>query len=222
MKAMILAAGRGERMRPLSDRLPKPLLSVGGKRLIEYRLEALRAAQISECVINISYQANKIRDFLGDGKKWGLSIQYSDEGKQPLESAGGIIKALPFFDNDLFVLINADIWTDYDLNYLPAELTGLAHLVLVDNPQHNSDGDFYFDSDRLARKGTAKLTYSGISVFNPDLFKNCKPGRQSLKPILLNAIEQNLVSGEHYHGQWLDIGTPERFNQIQKLVGNQP
>ncbi len=221
MKAMILAAGRGQRMRPLSDKLPKPLLMVGSKRLIEYRLDALRSAQINECVINVSYQADMIREFLGDGKQWGLSIQYSDEGDEPLESAGGIIKALPLLGADLFVLINADIWTDYDLKLLPTTLGGLAHLVMVDNPQHNPDGDFCLKSDRLISKGTTKLTYSGISVFNPELFKNFIPGRRPLKPILLKAIEQNLVSGEHYRGQWSDIGTPERLRQVQKLLTNQ-
>ena len=220
MKAMILAAGRGERMRPLSDSTPKPLMEVGGKKLIEYRLEALRAAQVYECVINLSYRAKQIRDFLGDGKRWGVSIQYSDEGDTPLESAGGIINALPLLGDNLFILINADIWTDYNISLLPNKLAGLAHLVMVNNPQHNPEGDFYLESGMLVSKAVQKFTYSGIGVFNPTLFKNRKPGRQALKPILLNAIEQKLASGEYYRGQWSDIGTPERLTEIQSITEN--
>ncbi|MBN1378279.1 MAG: nucleotidyltransferase family protein [Gammaproteobacteria bacterium] len=215
MKAMLLAAGRGERMRPLTDKSPKPLLKVGGKSLIEYRLESLSKAGINECVINLSYRAEQIRESLADGKRWGLSIQYSYEGEQPLESAGGIIHALPLLGDKPFILVNSDIWTDYDFNRMPAQLPGLAHLVMVDNPEHNPAGDFSLHQGIVSESGPNKLTYSGIGIYHPLLFKNYSAGKRPLRPVLVQAMRQGEISGEHYHGQWQDIGTPERLFHLR-------
>jgi MurNAc alpha-1-phosphate uridylyltransferase len=218
MKAMILAAGRGERMRPLTDDIPKPLLQIGHKSLIEYRLESLRDAGISDCVINLSYRAQQIREYLGDGKRWNLKIQYSHEGEQPLESAGGIIQALPLLGNEPFILLNADIWTDFNLSLLPVKQKSLAHLVMVDNPEHNPAGDFSLHQGMLGNNGRSMLTYSGIGIYHPLLFSGYAPGKRPLKPILVNAIEQKQVSGEYYSGNWSDIGTPERLAQLNRSV----
>ena len=216
MKAMILAAGRGERMRPLTDEIPKPLLEVHGKTLVEYRLESLRAAGIHECVINLSYKAKQIEDYLGDGNRWDMSIQYSHEGDDPLESAGGIIQALPLLGENPFVLTNADIWTDFNFQNLPAKLTDLAHLIMVNNPEHHPNGDFSLKNGTLRSTGTDRLTYSGIGIYSPLLFKNYAPGKQALKPILLQAMKQNQITGQHYSGTWFDIGTPERLEQLNQ------
>lgn len=215
MKAMILAAGRGERMRPLTDSIPKPLLSVGPKSLIEYRLESLGNAGITDCIINLSYRAGQIRDCLGDGRRWNLNIHYSYEGEQPLESAGGIIQALAMLGNDPFIAMNADIWTDFDLKQLPFQPDGLAHLVMVDNPQHNPAGDFSLQKNKIHNSGPNMLTYSGIGVYRPPLFSAYTPGKRKLKPVLAKAIEQGRVSGQHFHGRWFDVGTPERLANLR-------
>lgn len=215
MKAMILAAGRGERMRPLTDSIPKPLLTVGPKSLIEYRLESLGNAGITDCIINLSYRAAQIRDYLGDGHRWNLSIHYSYEGEQPLESAGGIIQALALLGEEPFIVMSADLWTDFDLTQLPVRPDSLAHLVMVDNPQHNPAGDFSLQRDKIDNSGPNMLTYSGIGVYQPLLFSGYAPGRRQLKPVLAKAIEQNRVSGQYFHGCWSDIGTPERLANLR-------
>ena len=211
---MILAAGRGERMRPLTDTLPKPLLKVGGKMLIEYHLEKLKAANITEVIINHAWLGNKIEQALGDGSRYGLSLRYSPEG-EALETAGGIINALPLFNNENFIVINGDIFCDYDFAALPAALSGIAHLVLVNNPPQHSQGDFVLtQSGLIEAEGENKLTFSGIGVYHPDLFKDYPQGKQALAPILRDAMQKHQVSGESYTGIWHDIGTPDRLNEL--------
>lgn len=213
MKAMILAAGRGERMRPLTETTPKPLLHVGGQCLIEYHLHALARAGVRDIVINHSWLGQHIVDYLGDGRRYEVSITYSAEGNTPLETAGGIIQALPLLADAPFILVNGDIWTDYDFTCLPQTLSGKAHLVLVDNPVHHREGDFALDEDTLRNTGT-KLTYSGIGVYSPALFYGLPTGERPLAPLLRTAIDRGEISGEWYHGQWWDIGTPERLREL--------
>ncbi len=219
MKAMILAAGRGERMRPLTDNLPKPLLKVGGKMLIEYHLEKLKAANITDVIINHAWLGSKIEKALGDGSRYGLNIQYSAEG-EALETAGGILNALPLLtdaDNksEAFIVINGDIFCDYNISNLPSSLSGLAHLLLVDNPEHNPEGDFELtDTALVEQAGENKKTFSGIGVYHPDLFKDYPNGKLALAPVLRKAMDQKLVTGELHHGLWHDIGTPERLAEL--------
>lgn len=217
MKAMILAAGRGERMRPLTDSLPKPLLKVGGKMLIEYHLEKLKAAQITDVVINHAWLGEKIEQALGDGSRYGLNIIYSREG-EALETAGGILNALPLLrgaSGEAFLVINGDIFCNYDITSLPSTLSGLAHLVLVENPPHHPEGDFVLESSGLVSHVAGdKKTFSGIGIYHPDLFKGYQQGKLALAPVLRQAMEQQQVSGELYGGTWHDIGTPERLSEL--------
>lgn len=214
---MILAAGRGERMRPLTDRTPKPLLPVGGKPLIEYHLEALAAAGVAEVVINLSWLAERIPPALGQGERWGLRIHYSYEGPQPLETAGGIRHALAQLGDEPFLVVNGDVWTDYPLARLRAP-EGLAHLVLVDNPPHHEQGDFVLE-DGVVRDGDgARLTFSGIGVYRPELFAGLPPGPARLAPILRQAMARGAVSGEHYRGRWIDVGTPQRLAELDQQL----
>jgi len=217
MKALILAAGRGERMRPLTETTPKPLLRVGGQCLIEYHLHALASAGVKEIVINHSWLGQQIVDALGDGHRYGVDIVYSAEGEPPLETAGGIIQALPLLDHAPFILVNGDIWTDYDFSRLPQTLDGMAHLVLVANPRHHREGDFALATHILKNSGD-KLTYSGIGVYSPALFANLPAGVRPLAPLLRAAVERGEISGEWYRGQWWDIGTPERLQQLDTLL----
>ena len=214
---MILAAGRGERMRPLTDNLPKPLLKVAGKMLIEYHLEKLKAAQITEVVINHAWLGEKIEQALGDGSRYGLTIHYSAE-VEALETAGGIINALPLLQderNNEFIVINGDIFCDYELSNLPSSLSGLAHLLLVENPEHHLQGDFTLtNSGLLEQTGENKQTFSGIGVYHADLFKDYPKGKLALAPILRKAMDQQQVTGEFYQGIWHDIGTPERLSEL--------
>ncbi len=222
---MILAAGRGERMRPLTDNLPKPLLKVGGKMLIEYHLEKLKAANITDVIINHAWLGSKIEKALGDGSHYGLNIQYSAEG-EALETAGGILNALPLLtgaDNksEAFIVINGDIFCDYDIANLPVSLSGLAHLVLVNNPEHNPEGDFVITKSGVVEQaGKNKLTFSGIGIYHPDLFNDYPNGKLALAPVLRKAMEQQLVSGELYQGFWHDIGTPERLSELDLYLKN--
>lgn len=211
MKAMILAAGRGERMRPLTDFTPKPLLEAGGKPLIAHHLEALRSAGIREVVINLAHLGEKIRAALGDGRALGLTITYSREPQGALETGGGILQALPLLGSGPFVVVNGDVWTDYPFSRLPVSPPGLAHLVLVDNPPQHPEGDFALCGERIMSGGTLLLTFSGISVLRPELFAQCAPGRFPLTPLLRQAMAQGQVSGEYYGGAWFDIGTPQRL-----------
>ncbi len=218
MRAMLLAAGLGERMRPLTENTPKPLLRVGGRCLIEYHLDRLVAAGFTEIVINLAYLGQQIEQMLGTGARYGAQINYSDEGSEPLGTAGGIIHALPLLGNSPFLVVNSDIWCDYPLIKLSNKINGLAHLVLVDNPPHHPQGDFNLRSSSLALVKmdamNSRLTFSGIGVYDPQLFKNCPRGKLALAPVLIEAIHSDQVTGEYYQGQWLDIGTPERLQQL--------
>ncbi|MCT8163138.1 MULTISPECIES: N-acetylmuramate alpha-1-phosphate uridylyltransferase MurU [unclassified Pseudomonas] len=220
MKAMILAAGKGERMRPLTLHTPKPLLPVAGQPLIEYHLRALAAAGFTEVVINHAWLGQQIEDHLGDGSRFGLSIHYSPEG-EPLETGGGIFKALPLLGEAPFLLVNGDVWTDYDLGRLRAPLQGLAHLVLVDNPGHHGRGDFRLQGAQVVDGDDAPgtLTFSGLSVLHPALFEGCRPGAFKLAPLLRQAMAAGQVSGEHYQGRWVDVGTQERLAEVERLIG---
>ncbi|CAM3799203.1 Glucose-1-phosphate thymidylyltransferase [Pseudomonas reidholzensis] len=220
MKAMILAAGKGERMRPLTLHTPKPLLPVAGQPLIEYHLRALAAGGIREVVINHAWLGQQIEDHLGDGSQFGLSIRYSAEG-EPLETGGGIFKALPLLGAEPFLLINGDVWTDYDFSRLQAAPKGLAHLVLVDNPGHHGRGDFRLLGEQVVDGDEAPgtLTFSGISLLDPALFAGCQAGAFKLAPLLRKAMAEGQVSGEHHRGQWVDVGTLERLAEAERLIG---
>ncbi|AVD81275.1 nucleotidyltransferase family protein [Pseudomonas sp. SWI6] len=219
MKAMILAAGKGERMRPLTLHTPKPLLPVAGQPLIEYHLRALATAGFTEVVINHAWLGQQIENHLGDGRQFGLSIRYSPEG-EPLETGGGIFKALPLLGEAPFLLVNGDVWTDYDFARLRAPLQGLAHLVLVDNPGHHGRGDFRLVGEQVVDGDDAPgtLTFSGISVLAPALFDGCEPGAFKLAPLLRQAMGQGKVSGEHHPGHWVDVGTRERLAEAERLI----
>ncbi|MDH5183785.1 MAG: nucleotidyltransferase family protein [Gammaproteobacteria bacterium] len=219
MRAMILAAGRGERMRPLTDHTPKPLLMAAGKRLIEYHIESLVNAGLTELVINHAHLGQQVEQSLGDGCRYGAHIQYSAEGEgQALETGGGIHKALPLLQGEAFVVVNGDVYCDYDFARLTVP-NGLAHLVMVDNPAHNPKGDFDLTEGQIHSEGAHKLTFSGIGVYRPELFAACHPGAFPLAPLLRDAMAQGAVSGEHFHGLWMDIGTPERLQQLDKMLG---
>ena len=219
MKAMILAAGRGERMRPLTDRIPKPLLPVAGKPLLQWHVEALVAAGLRDIVINHAWLGGQIEAALGDGHTLGAEIRYSPEGEGALETGGGIFRALPLLGDAPFVVVNADIVTDYPFARLPAALQGLAHLVLVPNPPHNPAGDFCLAQGRVAADGGPRLTFSGIGVYHPDLFRGQQPGRFPLAPLLRRAMAAGQVSGEWYGGCWLDVGTEDRLRQAEQCKG---
>ena len=216
MKAMILAAGRGERLRPLTDETPKPLIKVAGKSLIEYHLENLAKAGISEIIINTAWLAEKIHQQLGNGSSYGVTIQYSDEG-QALETAGGIIKALPLLGDEPFLVVNGDIWCDFDFSTLPdLNNNTQAHLVLVNNPEHNPDGDFSLVNDFIKNTGIEMKTFSGIGIYKPDFFKEQNNGALPLAPIIRKKCESNLVSGQFYNGAWSDVGTVESLEELEK------
>ncbi len=214
MKAMILAAGRGERMRPLTDQTPKPLLRAGGQALIEYHIRALVAVGFRELVINLAYLGERIEATLGDGSRYAATIDYSREGERALETGGGIHHALPLLGRNPFVVVNGDIWTDYPFARLPRQPRGLAHLVLVDNPTHKTTGDFSLRADRVSSEGVPRLTFAGIGVYRPALFADCEAGVFPLAPLLRAAMARGQVSGEHYQGCWTDVGTPERLRQL--------
>lgn len=215
MKAMILAAGKGERMRPLTLTTPKPLLSAGGKRLIEYHLQALAQAGFTEVVINHAWLGQQIEDYLGDGARYGVAIEYSRE-TEPLETGGGIRQALPLLGDAPFLVVNGDIWTDYDFTQLRGPLAGQAHLVLVDNPAHHPNGDFTLLEGQV--RDQPGLTYSGIAVLDPALFDGHGETTFKLAPLLRRAMDVGQVTGEHYRGQWIDVGTPQRLSDLDRLL----
>lgn len=220
MKAMILAAGRGERMRALTDDTPKPLLRIGGQTLIEHHVHALAQAGITELVINHAYHGEQLVRALGDGNAYGVSITWSPESGDALETGGGIFNALPLLGEAPFLVVNADVWTDYPFKGLPDAPDGLAHLVMVDNPAHHPDGDFALSNGQLSQQGPHRLTFSGIGVYRPALFADCTPGAFPLAPLLRAAMDKDAVSGEHYTGRWFDIGTPERLAEVNDVVIN--
>ncbi|GAB2496151.1 N-acetylmuramate alpha-1-phosphate uridylyltransferase MurU [Arenimonas alkanexedens] len=224
MRALIFAAGKGERMRPLTEHTPKPLLKVRGKPLIEWHLERLAAAGVSEVVINIAWLAECFEPALGDGARWGLRLHYSNEGAEPLETGGGMLHALPRLGDAPFLVVNGDIWCDFDFARLPREPRGLAHLVMVDNPAHHPRGDFALDADgRLHAEGEPRLTFAGIGVYRPALLAGWRdvigpapgteltPPRFKLAPLLSAAMARGSVDGSHHRGDWTDVGTPERL-----------
>lgn len=218
MRAMILAAGRGDRMRPLTDNTPKPLLQINGKPLIQYQLEKLVGAGIIDIVINHSIMGDQIEACFGNGRQLGANITYSAEGDMPLETGGGIFQALPFLGSDPFIAVNADIWTDYPYQDLPKTLTGLAHLILVNNPQHNPDGDFAIDGGYICNQGTVRYTFSGIGVYSRELFRDCSTGVFPLAPLIRRAADERRVTARLYQGIWMDIGTPERLHDFSILL----
>lgn len=210
---MILAAGRGERMRPLTDRTPKPLLPVGGRPLIEHHLRRLAAAGYRDVVINLAWLAAQIREALGDGQRFGLRIHYSEETQGALETAGGIRHALPLLGDAPFLVVNGDIWCDHPLTpHDPGD--ALAHLVLVDNPAQHPQGDFALHDGRVEDIGARRLTFSGIGYYRPELFAGLSDGPQPLAPLLRRTMAQGLVSGEHHRGTWIDVGTPQRLQAL--------
>lgn len=213
MKAMIMAAGRGERMRPLTDRHPKPLLKVRGKALLDYHIHALVAAGFNEIVVNAAWLAEQIIDHVGTGERFGCRIQVSHE-TEALESGGGIVKALPLLGDEPFLVVNGDTFCDFDYRHLQGFELGdhLAHLVLVNNPEHNLKGDFSLRNGLVSN--TPEHTFSGIRIVSPALFDGCAVSFFSMVPRLREAVERGRVSGEHYEGVWHDIGTPERLAAI--------
>ena len=221
---MILAAGHGERMRPLTDHTPKPLLEVGGKPLIVWHIENLKKAGFEDIVINIAWLGDQIPNALGVGSKLGVNLHYSDEQQSgALETAGGIIKALPLLHNELadepFLVVNGDVWCNFSYsNISPLQNGDLAHLVLVNNPEHNPNGDFALNNSRLSEAGENKFTFSGIGYYHPDLFKNLEPGKRPLAPLLREKMRCDNISGELYTGDWRDIGTPERLKELDKAL----
>ena len=219
-RALIFAAGRGERMRPLSDATPKPLLVAGGKRLIEWHLQRLAAAGVQRVVINTSHLAERFPAALGDGARWNLRIDYSYEGAEPLETGGGMLRALPLLGAAPFIAVNGDIWTDFDFSTLPQNPDALAHLVLVDNPPQHPRGDFVLRDGRVHDEDAPRLTFAGIGVYRPELLHGCEAGRFALAPILRECMRQDRVSGEHFCGGWSDVGTAERLHALdEQLTG---
>ncbi|MBL1320893.1 MAG: nucleotidyltransferase family protein [Methylophaga sp.] len=221
MKAMILSAGRGERLRPLTDHTPKPLLKAGKHRLIEHLIIALVNAGITEIIINHAHLGQQFPDTLGNGEQFGATISYSPEQQGGLETAGGIINALPLLGEEPFLVVNGDIWTDYpfeQLSKLALQNNNLAHLVLVNNPAHHPDGDFSLSSGSLSQQGSEKFTFSGIAVYHPTFFADLDVQRLALKPLLLASITKQQLQGELYQGQWSDIGTIERLQQLNEQL----
>ncbi len=218
MRVMLLAAGRGERMRPLTDAIPKPLLTIGGKPLIVHLVEALVAEGFRELVLNHAWHGAMIEQRLGDGQEFGANIEYSAEGAQALETGGGIRRALPLLGSDPFVAVNADIWTDFPFGSLPDALDSLAHVILVDNPAHHPDGDFVLAGTRVRDGEGRRLTFSGIGVYRPELFAELSDACFPLAPILFDACDEGRLSGVHYTGEWWDVGTPERLELLDRRL----
>jgi|SRR5215469_1518287 len=215
---MILAAGRGERLRPLTDSIPKPLLEVKGKPLIVHHLERLRDAGFTQIYINTSWLAEKIQASLGDGKRYGVHIHYSYEGPEPLETGGGIFKTLPLLGRDPFLVVNGDIVTDFPFEVLKHRLKVefLAHLVMVPNPMHHPEGDFHLSpAGHLRTEGSPKLTYSGLGVYKAEFFKDCRAGKFSTVPLMKEAMRLEALSGEVYQGFWSDVGTRESLDSLK-------
>ena len=212
---MILAAGRGERMQPLTDETPKPLLPVNGKPLIEYHIEALVRGGIHDIVINLAWLGSQIRDRIGDGAKYGINISYSDEGPEALETGGGVFRALPLLGAAPFWLVNGDIFCAYKYGEQGLPEGMLGHLIMVPNPPHNAAGDFSLADGKVIRRAAQTLTYSGIAILHPDLFTGSVDGKFPLAPLFNDAIDRGALSGEHFDGRWTDVGTPERLAELE-------
>ncbi len=217
-RAMILAAGRGERMRPLTDTVPKSMLQVGGKPLIQYQVEALARAGFSELVINHAHLGEQITAHLGDGSRYGLNISYSPETAEALETGGGIFNALPLLGDGPFLVVNADVWTDFEYSAIKIDQDKLAHLVLVHNPPHHKQGDFGLHDGLVAGGDGERFTFSGIGIYHPKLFTGCEPGPFRLAPLLRAQAEMGLVSGQLFDGRWVDVGTPQRLKALDAAL----
>ncbi len=215
--AMILAAGRGERMRPLTESTPKALLEVAGRSLLEHRLEALRDAGIDNVVVNLGWHGEQIAERIGSGAAWGLTVVYSPEGDNILETGGGIHRALPLLGSDPFLVVNADVFTDMPM---PRELAddAMGHLVMVPTPGHKATGDFDLVEGRIAVAEKPSLTFSGIAVYRPEFFADCEPGRFPLAPMLTEAAQAGRLTGSVYEGLWVDVGTPERLDALNRSL----
>jgi MurNAc alpha-1-phosphate uridylyltransferase len=211
---MLLAAGRGERMRPLTDTRPKPLIEVGGRPLIAWHLAALARAGVREVVINLSWLGQQLRAALGDGGEYGVHISWSDEGAVSLETGGGIFHALPLLGPDPFLVVNGDIWTQVDFASLRLAPADLAQLVLVPNPAHHPRGDFSLEGDRVVEHGAERFTYSGVGLYRVEFFAGCEAGRFPLLPLLKRALAAGRLQGQLYRGEWCDVGTPERLAEL--------
>ncbi len=216
MKAMLLAAGRGMRMRPLTDHTPKPLLLVGGKPLIAWHLAALARAGVREVIVNLSWLGSQVRATLGDGREFGVQIRYSEEGSPPLETGGGILQALPLLGPAPFLVVNGDTFTDIDVSALRLSEAADARLVLVPNPPEHPQGDFGLEGNLVTDRDPRPFTYSGIGLFSPALFAGCAAGRFPLRPLLMRAIAAGRLQGVRHDGLWRDIGTPERLAALNQ------
>lgn len=217
MRAMILAAGRGERMRPLTDTTPKPMLQVAGKSLIEYHLDSLVELGVRDVVINLAWLGGQIRADLGDGERWGVRIQYSLEEEGALETGGGIFKALPMLGAEPFIVISGDVWSEYRLRDLPSLATNdVAHFVLVPNPEFHERGDFGLRQGRVIEAAQFRYTYANIGVFRPEFFAACQPGKFPLAPLMFDWIRKGQVSGELFEGRWCNVGTPAQLRQLDR------
>lgn len=217
---MILAAGRGRRMRPLSEYRPKPLLCAGGKPLLVWHLESLASQGYRDVVINLAWLGQQIREAVGDGVRWGLRVRYSDEGEHALETAGGIRRALPLLAGEQpFLVVNGDIWTDYPLGRLALPRGRLAHLVLVPNPAHHPAGDFALAGSELRERGRPRYTFSGIGLYRAELFRGLEAGSRPLGPVLRAAAARREVSAELWRGAWFDVGTPARLAALDAYLG---
>jgi MurNAc alpha-1-phosphate uridylyltransferase len=220
MKAMILAAGRGERLRPLTDHTPKPLLEAGGQPLVEHIIIALVAAGFGELVINLAHLGEMIRTRLGDGSRWGANIVYSHEGEEALETGGGIQRALPLLGDAPFLAVNGDVAIDFPFERLRGQPAGLAHLVLAPNPDHHPKGDFALADGQALSAGEPRYTFTGVGVYRPELFARRPPGKFPLGPLLREAMAEGLVSGELHRGFWMDIGTVERLREYDAWLSS--
>lgn len=217
MRAMILAAGRGERMGILTEYTPKPLLKVAGRCLIEYSLLALAASGINEIVINLCYHRELIKSTLGDGSRYGVALHYSEE-ETALETGGGVYQALPWLGAEPFLVISSDIITDFPIQFLPKNPDKLAHVVLVDNPAYHTKGDFTLQKNQVVPPVGSTLTFGNISVLRPEFFADCKAGRFRLGDMLKNAVTQQAITGEHYQGSWFNIGTPNELARANESL----
>lgn len=215
MKAMILAAGRGKRMGRLTENTPKPLLKVGKYTLIEWQILRLQKAGFTQLVINLGYLGEQIADYLGTGERYGVTIEYSLEPQEGLETGGGVLQALPLLGEEPFVLTNADVFCDYPYEILRDKQVAGIHLVLVDTPEFKSQGDFSLEQDNLVLG--EQLTFAGISLVNPAIFEGCRSGFFPIAPLFRKAITTGKATAEHFCGQWFDVGTAERLAQVCQL-----
>jgi len=232
MKALVFAAGLGERMRPLTEHTPKPLLHAGGRPLIAWHLEKLAALGVREVVVNTSWLAAQFPEALGDGSRWNLHLHYAYEGPVPLETGGGMLNALPLLGQAPFLVVNGDIWTDFDFSLLPREPAGEAHLVLVDNPPQHPQGDYRLDAQGVLHHDRAApcLTYAGIGMYRPSILDGWRavigdapgsertPPRFSVVPLQKHFMAQGRVTGQHHRGQWTDVGTPQRLQALEEAL----